>query len=344
MNMFNPHEYYKRQEVLKELGEVGQRRLKNSKVLIAGIGGLGSISSLYLALAGVGRLILVDRDVVDVSNLHRQVLYSFNDVRLPKVEAAARRLKELNPEVEVEAIAENINGENVFNLVRKVDCVVDGLDNMRTRYLINKACVKNNIPYIFAGAIGFEGNISVIIPHETACLQCFLPDLNDASLPTCETRGVIGATPGIIGAMEAMEAIKLLAGIDGGLKGKLLVCDFVTMNYITVDLKRNPNCKVCGEGSESELEMEVEAAVLCGSDTVNVNPDKNIRVDLDEAQRILASKYELLISSSLAITLKYRGDIEITIFRNGRMLIRNVGSVEEALKIYRDLMKILPYS
>lgn len=341
MEVFDAREYYKRQVILRELGEEGQRRLKASKILIAGVGGLGSISALYLTLAGIGHIVLVDQDVVDMSNLHRQVLYDLDDLRIPKAEAAAKKLSKLNPEVKIEAISDNINEENVFDLVKYVDCVVDGLDNMRTRYLINRACVKYRIPYIFAGAIGFEGNLAVLVPHETACLECFLPGLDDSLLPTCETRGVIGATPGIIGTIQAMETIKLLAGINSGLKGKLLICDFITMDFVTVNLRRNPECRVCGGKVEVELEHKPSIVILCGSNTVNVNPSRPMKIDLKRAQQLLSSKYELLIKSSLAIALRYLDDVEVTIFSNGRMLIRNISDADRALKIYRDLISIL---
>lgn len=213
MISFDPKEYYKRQIVLRELGREGQEKLRASRVAVIGLGGLGSAATLYLALAGVGHLRLVDQDTVELRNLHRQVLYTLDDLRLPKVEAAAMKVKQINPEVKVEPIPENVRETNVAEILDGVDCVVDGLDNMRTRYLINRVCVKKSIPYVYAAAIGIEGYLSVFNPPETPCLACIFPNLNDNSLPTCETRGVLGATTGIIGTMEAMETIKILAGI-----------------------------------------------------------------------------------------------------------------------------------
>ena len=210
-DQFDRKLYYSRQTVMAEIGPTGQERLRDSTVTVVGLGGLGSASSLYLALAGVGKLTLVDQDTVELTNLHRQALYSINDIRHPKVEVAANRLVSLNPEIEIEAVAENVNEENVGSILANSDCVVDGLDNMQTRYLLNRHCVGRQIPFIFGGAIGMEGNVAVFKTPETPCLECVLPGINDSGLPTCDTRGVIGATTGIIGSLQAMETIKLLA-------------------------------------------------------------------------------------------------------------------------------------
>ena len=233
---FRSDEFYSRQVVLAELGKKGQEKLRRSKVAVVGLGGLGTISTLYLALAGVRHLRLIDQDTVELKNLHRQILYGLDDLRYPKVEAAADRIGRVNPEVEVEPISENINEKNVDDMVCDVNCVVDGLDNMRTRYLVNRACAKNKVPYVFGAAIGMEGNLSVFSPPETPCLECVLPDLDDRYLAKCDTRGVLGATAGIIGSLEAMEAIKLLAGINGSLMGKLMVCDFRDMYFTMIEI------------------------------------------------------------------------------------------------------------
>ncbi|HDD69599.1 MAG TPA: HesA/MoeB/ThiF family protein, partial [Candidatus Bathyarchaeota archaeon] len=191
-------EFYSRQIVMKELGNEGQRKLGKAKVAIVGLGGLGTASALYLALAGVGHLRLIDQDTVELHNLHRQILYTPEDLRYPKVEVSAKRLRKVNPLVKVEAFPENLNASNVEKLLSGVDCVVDGLDNMRTRYLVNRACAKLRIPYIFGAAIGIEGNLSVFAPPETPCLECVFPNIEDSSLMSCDVRGVLGATPGII--------------------------------------------------------------------------------------------------------------------------------------------------
>jgi len=158
---FKPDEFYSRQVVLAELGRKGQEKLRRSRVAVVGLGGLGSISTLYLALAGVGHLRLIDQDTVELKNLHRQVLYSLDDLRYPKAEVAADKIPHANPDIKIEPVPENVNENNIDDMLCDVNCVVDGLDNMRTRYLVNRACVKNGIPYVFGAALGMEGNLSV---------------------------------------------------------------------------------------------------------------------------------------------------------------------------------------
>ena len=173
-------EFYSRQTILKELGEKGQQKLAKSKVAVVGAGGLGTVSSLYLALAGVGYIRLIDQDTIEIHNLHRQILYNTDDLHYPKTEVAAKRLEKQNPLITVEAIPENVHASNVERVLEGVDCVVDGLDNMVTRYLVNRACVKLGIPYVFGAAIGIEGNLSVFAPPETGCLECLMPNLSDS--------------------------------------------------------------------------------------------------------------------------------------------------------------------
>jgi len=341
LRSFDPEEFYSRQIVLSELGPKGQQKLRNSKVVVVGLGGLGSISTLYLALAGVGHLRLVDQDTVELHNLHRQVLYTLEDLRYPKVEAAAQRIQRTNPGVKVEPIPENVRESNVDEIIEDMDCVVDGLDNVRTRYLLNRACIKKKIPYVFGAAIGLEGNLSVFSPPETPCLECVLPDIDDARLPTCETRGVLGATAGIIGTMQAMETIKLLAGIEDTLKGKLMICDFRDMYFITVDIFKRPDCQVCQGKMEKPLEAVERLAWLCGRNTVNVNPPKNVNIKLSDAYEALKRDFKILVNSSLVVVFMYNGGVEVSLFNGGRMLIKNVKDEESALKVYNKIIEKL---
>jgi len=338
---FNSDEFYSRQIVLPELGRRGQNKLKRSKVAIVGLGGLGSASALYLALAGVGYLRLVDQDTVELSNLHRQVLYSLDNLRYPKVEAAAQRIRETNPNVKVESIPENVREDNVEEVVKGMDCVVDGLDNMKTRYLINRTCSKHKIPYVFGAAIGIEGNLSVFAPPETPCLECIVPGLDDSQLPTCQTRGVLGTTAGIIGTMQAMETIKLLAGIGETLKGKLMVCDFRDMYFTKIDIFRRPDCQAC-QGEIVKPSVVKERLVwLCGQKTANINPPKPIGMELEEIHNKLKPHFKMLMKSSLVIVFEYPGGVEVSLFKPGRMLIKNVEDEEEALKVYKDIINKL---
>jgi len=331
--------FYSRQIVLKELGRKGQRKLAKSRVAVVGLGGLGTVSSLYLALAGVGHLRLIDQDTVEMQNLHRQVLYSPEDLRYPKVEVSAERLMRINPLVEVESFPENLNAKNVEKLLSGMDCVVDGLDNMRTRYLVNRACAKLKIPYIFGAAIGIEGNLSVFAPPETPCLECVLPNIDDSNLLTCDVRGVLGATPGIIGSMQAMETIKVLTGIGSTLKGKLMICDFSDMYFTTVDIFKRENCPVC-QGVMAFPQKREKLAWLCGRNTVNINPEKPLKLNFNKVYESIRQHFKVRIKSQLAIIFSYK-TFEISLFNGGRMLIKNVNSEESALTVYKEIAKKL---
>jgi molybdopterin/thiamine biosynthesis adenylyltransferase len=337
---FKSSEFYSRQTVLPELGAKGQEKLRQSKVTIVGLGGLGSVSTLFLALAGVGTLRLVDQDTVELNNLHRQVLYTLADLRHPKVEAAAQHIKQINPETNVEPMPENLDSENMDAILANSDCVVDGLDNMQTRYLINRSCVESRIPYVFGGAIGMEGNVAVLKSPDTPCLECVLPGLNDADVPTCDTRGVLGATTGIVGAIQAMETIKTLAEIEPQSKGKLMIFDFAQSEFRTVELKVRPDCQVC-QIKPTRVEVHTRRlAWLCGSDTANVNPETPLALNLQEVSSAIAAGHNVILTTPMVLVFDYKGH-EISLFEKGRMLIKNVHSEEEALEISRAIAKIV---
>jgi len=335
-------EFYSRQIILKELGRKGQKKLEKSKVAVVGLGGLGTASSLYLALAGVGHLRLIDQDTVELHNLHRQVLYSPDDLRYPKVEVSAKRLRQVNPFVKVEVVPENLNARNVEKLLSDIDCVVDGLDNMRTRYLVNRACAKLGVPFVFGAAIGVEGNLSVFAPPETPCLECIFPNIHDDYLLTCDVRGVLGVTPGIIGTMQAMETIKVLTGMGSALKGKLMICDFSDMYFTTIDIFKKENCPAC-QGIITFPEKKEKLVWLCGRNTVNVNPEKTLKLNLNEVYESIRKRFKVRIKSRLAIIFDYK-NFEISLFSGGRMLIKNVNDEESALKVYKEITKKLGLS
>jgi adenylyltransferase/sulfurtransferase len=332
-------EFYSRQVTMKELGWKGQRKLAKSKVAVVGAGGLGTVSSLYLALAGVGYLRLIDQDTVETPNLHSHILYSLDDLHYPKAEVAAERLEKFNPLVKAEPVSENVNDSNVEKLLAGVDLVVDGLDNMLTRYLVNRACVKLGVPYVFGAAIGIEGNLSVFAPPETGCLECLLPNLSDSDLLTCATRGVVGVAPGIIGTMQAMEAIKVLTGLGSPLKGKLMVCDFNDMYFTTVDTSKVANCSAC-HGTLPPFEQRERLVWLCGQDTANINPEKPLKLNLNDVYETIKQHFTVRVKSHLAIIFDY-GDFEVSLFNGGRMLMKKVQNEKTALKSYREILKKL---
>ena len=332
-------EYYARQTVLKEFGRRGQKKLARSKVAVVGLGGLGTVSALYLTLAGVGHLRLIDQDTVELSNLHRQVLYTPDDLHYPKVEVSAKRLEKTNPLVKVEPVSENLNAGNVEKLLSGMDCVVDGLDNMGTRYVVNRACVRFGIPYVFGAAIGLEGNLSVFASPETPCLECVLPGVEDDFLSTCDVRGVLGATAGIIGTMQAMETIKTLTGMGSTLKGKLMICDFSDMYFTTIDVFKRTDCPAC-QRKKAFPETREKLVWLCGQNTANINPEKPLQAGLGEVYEVVRRNFDVRIKSQLAIVFDYKG-FEISLFNGGRMLIKNVEDEKSALRVYREVRKKL---
>jgi len=332
-------EYYSRQTALKELGQKGQRKLAQAKVAVVGLGGLGTVASLYLALAGVGHLRLIDQDTVELANLHRQILYEPDDLRYPKVEASAKRLRKMNPFVKVEPIPENVNPANAERLIRGSDCVVDGLDNIQTRYAVNRACAKLRVPYVFGAAIGIEGNLSVFAPPETPCLECVFPNIDNGSLLSCDVRGVLGATPGIIGTMQALETIKVLAGLGSPLKGKLLICDFSDMYFTTIDVFKRNDCTTC-QNSAGVPKAKEKLVWLCGRNTANINPEKPSKLSFSEAYESIKHHFRVRIKSHMAIIFDYK-TFEITLFNGGRMLVKNVKDERTALAIYNEVTRRL---
>ncbi len=240
---------YARHLMLPEIGEKGQARLLKSRVLLLGAGGLGSPAALYLAAAGVGTLGIVDGDVVDASNLQRQVLHGTDRLGEPKVESAARTLSRLNPDVRVIPFAERLTRENVDRIFDQGwDVVVDGLDNFPTRYLVNDASVWKRVPVVHGSIFRFEGQVTTFWPGEGPCYRCLYPEPPPPGLaPSCAEAGVLGVLPGIVGTLQATEAIKIVLGLGDNLVGRLLQYDALGTTFRTFKLRRDPNCPVCGE-------------------------------------------------------------------------------------------------
>ncbi len=253
---------YSRHLVLPEVGEEGQQRLLASRVLLIGAGGLGSPAALYLAAAGVGTLGIVDFDVVDASNLQRQILHGLDRLGQLKVESARETLAALNPDVKVEPYHQRLSVDNVLDIMSGYDVVVDGADNFPTRYLVNDASLHLRVPVVHGSIFRFEGQASVFHPYEGPCYRCLFPEPPPAELaPSCAEAGVLGVLPGIIGSIEAMEAIKLLLGIGDPLTGRLLIYDALEEDFRTVRLRRNPTCPACAD--ESRPPRLVEYDELC---------------------------------------------------------------------------------
>jgi len=239
---------YARHLILPEIGREGQIRLKESRVLVVGAGGLGSPIGLYLAAAGVGTLGIVDFDVVDASNLQRQVIHGTGDVGRLKLDSARDRLQEINPHVRVERYPVRLSSANALEIIGPYDVVIDGTDNFPTRYLVNDACVLLGKPYVYGSVFRFEGQNAVFAVEGGPCYRCLFAEPPPPGLvPSCAEGGVIGVVPGIVGTIQAMEAIKLLLGLGEPLAGKLLIFDALRMRFREMKLKRDPACPVCGD-------------------------------------------------------------------------------------------------
>jgi sulfur-carrier protein adenylyltransferase/sulfurtransferase len=240
---------YSRHLLIPEVGEAGQLKLLDSKVLLIGAGGLGSPASLYLAAAGVGRIGIVDADVVDESNLQRQIVHSTDSLGEAKVESAKRTIEALNPDVQVVTYKERLTSENIERILADGwDLIIDGADNFPTRYLVNDASVWHGIPVVHGSIYRFEGQVTVFKPHEGPCYRCLFPTPPPPELaPSCAEGGVLGVLPGVIGSLQASEALKLALDIGEPLIGRLLLFDALSAEFNEVKLRRDPNCPVCGE-------------------------------------------------------------------------------------------------
>ncbi len=256
---------YSRHIMLPEVGELGQGKLLDAKVLCIGAGGLGSPSSLYLAAAGVGTIGLVDDDLVDESNLQRQVLHNVERLGMPKVESARKTLQALNPDVQVNGHQTRMTSENVLDLIANYDVIVDGADNFPTRYLLNDAALKLGKPVIHASIFRFEGQVTTFLPDEGPCYRCLYPDPPPPGMaPSCQEAGVLGVLPGIVGCLQANEALKLILGQGKSLSGRLLVFDALGTKFRQLKLRKDPDCRVCSKDPKDIELIDYEAFCSIG--------------------------------------------------------------------------------
>jgi len=251
-------ERYSRHLLVPEVGLEGQLKLLDAKVLLLGAGGLGSPAALYLAAAGVGTIGLVDNDVVDLSNLQRQVAHSNDRIGMPKVDSAEISIHEINPDVKVEKHPVRLGAENIMEIIRDYDVVVDGLDNFPTRYLLNDASVRLQIPVVSASILGFEGQLSVFHPYEGPCYRCLYPTPPPAELaPSCGAAGVLGVLPGVMGLLQSVEVIKLVTGKGDTMAGRLLLYDALGTTFTELKVRRDPDCPICSRDPDSIADDEM---------------------------------------------------------------------------------------
>ncbi len=332
---------FSRQIVLPRFGEQGQLKLRQSKIMIAGIGGLGAFSSLLLAEMGVGYLRIVDRDLVEQTNLHRSPLYTEEDLDLAKVEAASLRLQRINTSMVIDTIASHINERNIEELLDGIDIVIDGLDNFETRRIINKECVKRKIPFVFCGVSGRIGNLAVFNANsESPCLSCLYHDVDDEDLESCDITGIHPALLAIVTGLQVHEAVDLLLHGNTTLNGTLLFIDLQNMSFSKIPLQKSKTCHICGATvgkTVLEKPQDYRALELCGGNTVMIVPTKNIPFDFKQVLRNISNEYSILKKGKLAFTFHYSEDILITVFQGGNALIRGVSSKKSALALWEDV-------
>jgi adenylyltransferase/sulfurtransferase len=338
-------ERYARQVRFSPFGMEGQRRLSRGFAVVVGMGALGCVIANHLVRAGIGRIRLIDRDIVSWSNLHRQSLYTEADAKegLPKAEAAAARLRAFNSQVVIEAAAVDLNPGNAESLLADADLIVDGTDHFGVRYLMNDVAVKFGIPWIYGGAVGASGMTMTIVPGETPCYRCLFPSPPPpGSTDTCETAGVLPPIVDLIGSLQAMEAIKLLGGCKEHLHGALIHADLWNTGFATMKTAgaRRKDCPCCGLRRFDYLDAaghEETETVLCGRETVQISPAAPFALQLDElAERLGAAGAVERNPWLLRLTLD--DGITLVLFPDGRTLVQGTGDPDLARRIYDRIL------
>lgn len=340
---------YSRQIMLKEIGNEGQLELKKKKACVIGLGGLGSSIARQLAAMGVGHIRIVDRDIVEISNLQRQHLYDTKVLGYAKAEIATKRLRTLNPYITLEPLTVSINSGNAQELANEMDVVVDGLDAMKPRYAINRACVKLGVPYVFGAAIMVYGNASTIIPYESPCLECFFGKIDDDSMQKCAVVGVHPSIINIISSIEVSETIKLLLGQEPVLKSKLLYYSLAELSTDVIKIVKKEGCSICGEQPVGELfplkrELVEEVCGRGGTRTFIVVPKEDLKLNMSSLYEILAAKgFCLEVKGNLGITSTLK-KCKVSILKSGVMITEGIGDKDILLKTYRDIINSLGIS
>ena len=330
---------YIRQVRYPRLGEEGQRRMMAGRVLVVGCGALGSVAANTLVRAGVGLVRIVDRDFVETTNLQRQMLFNEEDVarQMPKAMAAAERLRAINSQVEIDPIVADVDPTNIERLCEGIDVIVDGTDNFETRFLVNDAAVKHNIPWVYGGCLGAEGQTMTILPGETACLRCLMQECPPpGSTPTCDTAGVLGPIVEVIASLEALEAIKILSGNRAACSRMLTVVELWDNTFRQIDisaLREQVDCPACRHGELPWLwgRQGSHTAVLCGRNAVQLT-HPGASVSLEELARKLETVGEVRRNPFL-LRLKVDG-YELTVFPDGRAIISGTDDIAAAKTLY----------
>lgn len=335
---------YSRQTLLPGIGVAGQERLLASSAAVVGCGALGTVITSTIVRAGVGQVRIVDRDYIEPNNLQRQILFDEEDIArgLPKAVAAAEKLRKMNSQVEVEPVVADVNPDNVERIVGGVDLVLDGTDNFETRFLLNDACVKHDVPWVYGGVLGTYGVVRAIIPHHTPCFRCFLPQLPlPGSTPTCDTVGVLAPAVNVIASLEVVEGLKILLGKEKELYGELLYVDVWVGSLERFKVgKGDGDCQVCDLGQFEFLEAREGSYLtsLCGRKAVQVNVRGDVQIAFPALADRLASAGEVKFNDHM---LRFRVDsadgahtYELTIFPDGRTIVKGTTDESVARTLY----------
>ena len=336
---------YSRQLMLEEIGFEGMEKIRNAKVCVVGAGGIGNPVITQLVAMGIGSLRIVDRDVIEVTNLHRQHLYTDDDVGKVKVEAAAERLRRINPGVQVEPVPTSVTKFTAESIVKGFDIVIDALDSVDARYALNDACIKHNIPLIYAGAIGVTGSVSTILPNKSACLRCMFPELNEEEMPACSTEGVHPSILYLVAGIQVSEAVKLIMGKEPTLANKLLYVDLNELSFDRIQMFKQDECPSCGtarkEVSLSGSKLIIEE--LCGRDrgkrTWTVTPSEPVPVNLGGIIKNAESLgYQVKTRGKLGITAVNTGRMSVSFLSSGAATIVGAKDEEDAISVYKTFV------
>lgn len=334
---------YRKQVLFSGVGEDGQLRLQQGRVLLVGCGALGSVIAETLVRAGVGLLRIVDRDFVELTNLQRQVLYDERDVaeQMPKAIAAARKLRQINSTVQIEPHVADVDSTNILGLAEGVDVIVDGSDNFEVRFLINDASLETGVPWVNGGVIGSHGQVMTIVPGRTPCLRCLLADVPEAgSTETCDTAGVLGPAVNVVASLQSVAVMQLLIGVAATSEPTLTVIDVWDGTFrrlkLGADLPEQTNCPACRQGQRSWLQGErgARSTVLCGRNSVQVSPQQRGEIDLTDLERRLSASGTITRNPFLLRLCPSGSEYELTIFRDGRAIIRGTEDIPTARSLY----------
>ncbi len=325
---------YEKHMLLKEIGKKGQKKLLSSSVMIVGCGALGNVVANSLTRAGVGKIKIVDRDYVEIDNLHRQILFDEKDAeeRKPKAIASAEKLRNINSEIEIVPVIADVNSSNIEKILHDVDLVIDGTDNMETRFLINDACIKHGVPWIYGAVVATEGMTMNILPEKTACLRCLIQKMPAPGvLPTCDTVGVLNTAVNIIASLQATEAIKILIGEK--IRRDAIHVDVWNGTWFPIRIERDKECITCRKHVFEFLKKEqADVTILCGKNAVQINPQKTTKISFKKLNKRLKNVGDVSYNEYM---LRFKIDeYEFIIFEDGRVIIKGVGSKELAKSLY----------